>query len=183
MRYGILALLLLAACGGGGGGSTTTVTPLQEAPSLFVNWENLSVHPLALTPDGSTLLACNTPDARLEIFDVTGGTPVAVGSVSVGLDPISVRARTDTEAWVVNHISDSVSVVDLPTRRVRATLVSLGVHAVLVFALWHVLQFPRALGILFEDREPTTSRAERLQFVTVAPPVARGPSAPPRAFA
>ena len=93
MRYGLLALLVTAACGGGGGGSTT-VTPFPQAPSLFVNWENLSVHPLALTPDGSTLLVCNTPDARLEIFDVTGGTPVAVGSVSVGLDPISVRART-----------------------------------------------------------------------------------------
>ncbi|MCK6458770.1 MAG: hypothetical protein L6Q95_02605, partial [Planctomycetes bacterium] len=121
MRHGLVAALLLAACGGGGG-STISVSPLPAAPSLFVNWENLSVHPLALTPDGSTLLVCNTADARLEVFDVSGGAPAAVGSVSVGLDPLSVRARTDAEAWVVNHVSDSVSVVDLPTLRVRATL-------------------------------------------------------------
>jgi YVTN family beta-propeller protein len=99
-----------------------------------VNWENLSVHPLALTPDEATLLACNTPDARLEILDVSGGTPVAIGSVMVGLDPVSVRARTDTEAWVVNHISDSVSVVDLGTLSVRATLRTLDEPADVIFA-------------------------------------------------
>ena len=116
MRHGLVAALLLAACGGGGG-STTTVSPLPATPPLFVNWENLSVHPLDLTPNGALLLVCNTPDARLEVFDVTGAAPVAVGSLGVGLDPLSVRARSDTEAWVVNHISDSVSVVDLPTPR------------------------------------------------------------------
>ena len=98
MRYGILALLLCAACGGGGGSG---LSPLPQAPSLFVNWENLSVHPLALTPSGTTLLVCNTPDARLDVFDVSGGVPAPLGSVTVGLDPISVRARSDTEAWVV----------------------------------------------------------------------------------
>jgi YVTN family beta-propeller protein len=136
MRLGLLALLLCAACGGGGSSSTPAaqVIPLPEAPSLFVNWENLSVHPLALTPDGSTLIVCNTPDARLEVFDVSGGLPVALGSVPVGLDPVSVRARSDSEAWVVNRISDSVSVVDLPTLRVRATLRTLDEPADVVFA-------------------------------------------------
>jgi YVTN family beta-propeller protein len=133
MRHGLLALLVAAACGGGGG-STITVSPLPAAPSLFVNWENLSVHPLALTPGGATLLVCNTADARLDVFDVTGGAPVAAGSVTVGLDPLSVRARSDTEAWVVNHVSDSVSVVDLPTLRVRATLRTLDEPADVVFA-------------------------------------------------
>lgn len=133
MRYGhLLCVLLAAACGGGG--SSNTASPLPAAPPLFVNWENLSVHPLALTPDGATLLVCNTPDARLDVFDVTGAAPVAVGSVSVGLDPLSVRARSDTEAWVVNHISDSVSVVDLPTLRVRATLRTLDEPCDVVFA-------------------------------------------------
>ncbi|HEX5138393.1 MAG TPA: hypothetical protein VFY93_15560 [Planctomycetota bacterium] len=135
MRYGLLALLLAAACGGGGdGGTSLSVSPLPAAPSLFVNWEDLSVHPLALTPDGSTLLVCNTPDARLDLFDATGATPVAAGSVTVGIDPLSVRARSDTEAWVVNHISDSLSVVDLPTLRVKATLRTLDEPTDVVFA-------------------------------------------------
>ena len=35
------------------------------------------------------------------------------GSVPVGLEPVAVAARTDTEVWVVNHLSDSVSIVDV----------------------------------------------------------------------
>lgn len=51
-------------------------------------------------------------------LDLTSGKPVWHGAVPVGLDPVAVRARTNTEAWVVNHISDSVSVVDLATMSV-----------------------------------------------------------------
>src|SRR5437867_7614899 len=99
---------------------------VRAAPLLaqtgFANWENPHVHPLDLTPGGGLLLAVNTADDRLEVFDVTTGTPLRVGSVPVGVDPVSVRARTDTEAWVVNHISDSVSIVNLPSLNVTATL-------------------------------------------------------------
>ncbi len=95
---------------------------VAHAQSTFVNWETPHVHPLDLTPDLTTLLAVNTPDARLEIFNVTGALPVSTGSVAVGLDPVSVRARTNTEAWVVNHISDSVLIVDLVTQRVVRAL-------------------------------------------------------------
>lgn len=90
--------------------------------TTFINWENPPVHPLEMTPDGLTLLAVNSADARLEIFSLASGLPVANGSVPVGLDPVSVRARSNTEAWVVNKISDSVSVVDLVNGVVVATL-------------------------------------------------------------
>jgi YVTN family beta-propeller protein len=46
------------------------------------------------------------------------------GSVVVGLEPVTVRARGNGEAWVVNHISDSISVVDLATLSVKATLLT-----------------------------------------------------------
>jgi YVTN family beta-propeller protein len=93
-------------------------------PASFVNWESPHVHPLDVTPDGKRLLAVNTADNRLEVFDIssTSTIPVSIGSVPVGLDPISVRARTNTEAWVVNHISDSISIVNLATLSVVATL-------------------------------------------------------------
>ncbi len=93
-----------------------------DSGSSFVNWENHPIHGLALTPDGSHLLVTNTPDNRLEVYSLTGGSPRHIGSVPVGLDPVSVRARTNDEVWVVNHISDSISIVDLPTMRVRATI-------------------------------------------------------------
>ena len=93
-------------------------------PASFVNWETPHVHPLDVTPDGRKLLAVNTADNRLEVYDISGtsATPVSLGSVPVGLDPVSVRARTNTEAWVVNSISDSISIVSLATMNVVATL-------------------------------------------------------------
>ena len=36
----------------------------------FVAFESGQVRPLALSPDGTRLFAVNTPDNRLEIFDV-----------------------------------------------------------------------------------------------------------------
>lgn len=105
--------------------SHTTVLALgctASAQTGFVNWETPHVSPLALTPSGSVLLAVNTADNRLEVFDLVSGNPVWRRSVPVGLDPVSVRARTESEVWVVNHISDSISVIDLPTGRVVRTL-------------------------------------------------------------
>ena len=104
------------------------------AAPQFVNWETPHVHPLDMTPDGTRLLAVNTPDARLEVFDLTTGTPILVDSVAVGLDPVSVRARSNGEAWVVNHVSDSISLVDLATGRVTRTLATGDEPADVVFA-------------------------------------------------
>jgi DNA-binding beta-propeller fold protein YncE len=97
------------------------LSPLS-AQHQVVNWETPHVHPVELTPDGQRLLVVSTPDNRLLCFDLSGSLPVQTGSIVVGLDPVSVRARSDVEAWVVNHVSDSVSVVNLVTGLVRATL-------------------------------------------------------------
>ncbi len=90
-----------------------TLAPAAVRAASFVTFESGQVRPLALSPDGTTLFAVNTPDARLEIFDVTSGVPVQTGSVPVGLEPVAVAARTNTEVWVVNHLSDSISIVRL----------------------------------------------------------------------
>ena len=111
---GLLALIALALAHN---------APAQSPPAAFTNFESPHVHPLDITPDGSRLLAVNTADARLEVFAIgTGGALTPIGSVPVGLDPVTVRARLNSEAWVVNHISDSISIVDLDTLRVRATI-------------------------------------------------------------
>ena len=90
--------------------------------SNFVNFESPHVHPLDLSPDGTTLAMANTPDGHVWFFDVTTATAVRVGTVAVGFDPVSVRWRTDNEVWVVNHISDTVSVVDVAQGIVVATI-------------------------------------------------------------
>src|SRR5438552_7965018 len=100
----------------------------------FVNFETPPVHPIALSSEGSRLAVCNLPDTRLELFDVGSGVPVSVGSVPVGLDPVTVRFRTSDEVWVVNQISDSLSVVDLRAMRIVATISTLDAPADVVFA-------------------------------------------------
>ncbi|QSQ12318.1 YncE family protein [Myxococcus landrumensis] len=105
-----------------------------QTSSGFVNWEHPHVHPLELTPDGARLLAVNTADNRLLVFSLSSGTPVLTASIPVGLDPVSVRARSNTEAWVVNHVSDSVSIVDLTTSNVKATVPTDDEPADVVFA-------------------------------------------------
>ncbi len=104
------------------------------AQGSLVNWENPPGHPLDMTPDGSTLLAVNTADDRLEVFQIGSGGLMWVQSIPVGVDPVTVRARTNTEVWVVNHISDSVSIVDLTTGNVVWTLKTLDEPYDVVFA-------------------------------------------------
>ena len=93
----------------------------------FTLFESGPVRPLAMSPDGTRLFAVNIPDARLEIFDVDAmGDLTHAGAVPVGLEPVAVAARTNGEVWVVNQLSDSVSVVDVaasPPRVVRTLLV------------------------------------------------------------
>src|SRR5215475_13874718 len=98
-------------------------TPVRAS---FVTFESGQVRPLALSPDGNRLYAVNTPDNRLEIFTVDASGLTPAGSVPVGLEPVAVAARTNGEVWVVNHLSDSVSIVDVsavPPRVVRTLLV------------------------------------------------------------
>jgi DNA-binding beta-propeller fold protein YncE len=90
----------------------------------YQNFESDQVRPLALSPDGKRLFAVNTPDDRLEVFDITDSGLSPAASVPVGLEPVAVAARTATEVWVVNQVSDSVSIVDLASTppRVARTL-------------------------------------------------------------
>ncbi len=92
----------------------------------FIEFESGPVRPVALSADGTRLYVANTPDGRLEIFNVGAGGIAKAGSVAVGLEPVAVAARTASEVWVVNHLSDSVSIVDVaatPPRVVRTLVV------------------------------------------------------------
>jgi YVTN family beta-propeller protein len=90
----------------------------------FVAFESGQVRPLALSADGARLFAVNTPDNRLEIFDIGSEGLRHAGSVAVGMEPVAVAARPGGEVWVVNHLSDSISIVDTAaaTPRVVRTL-------------------------------------------------------------
>jgi len=89
----------------------------------FVEFESGQVRPIAMSPDGTRLFAVNTPNGSLEIFTISASGLTLSARVPVGLEPVAVAARTNDEVWVVNHLSDSVSVVTLTgTPHVTRTL-------------------------------------------------------------
>jgi len=128
----LFLLLILGACGGGGSSSSTPVdnTPTPDpapdpapapppapppAPDAekHVAFESGQVRPLAWSGDGSRLFVTNTPANRLDIYGVSEDGMSFETSVIVGLEPVAVAVRNDGEVWVVNHLSDSVSIVDV----------------------------------------------------------------------
>lgn len=102
------------------GGSAATAS----ASTPFSAFESGQVRPLALSQNRQRLFAVNTPDNRLEIFTVTNDGLEHEASVAVGLEPVAVAVRSNDEVWVVNHLSDSVSVVNVGNSgpRVERTL-------------------------------------------------------------
>src|SRR5688572_20627569 len=116
--WNLCASSIIAVCAFG-----ALAGPAQAAPA-FSAFESGQVRPLTLSPDRTRLFAVNTPDNRLEIYKITSGGLEHEASVAVGLEPISVAARSNDEVWVVNHLSDSVSIVDLggSHARVKKTL-------------------------------------------------------------
>ena len=96
------------------------------AQGSYTLFESVPVRPLALSADGTRLYAANTHDNRVEIFDVLGdGSLARAGVVAVGLEPVALAARGNNQLWVSNHLSDSVSLVDVSnpaTARVVATI-------------------------------------------------------------
>lgn len=95
---------------------------LRGQEAAFQHFEARQVHPLAMTPDGMTLAAVDSTNARVTLFSLTSGTPVRVNQIPVGLEPASIRARTHDEFWVVNEVGNSVSILSLSAGAVVDTL-------------------------------------------------------------
>ncbi len=122
----ILVLFNITSCGGSSSKNTKNLSNTLdlESKSVYVNFESGHVRPLALSHDGNTLFAVNTPSNTIEIFDITDSGLKHAFTVPVGMEPVAVAVKSDSEVWVVNHLSDSISIVDLssPTPGVIKTL-------------------------------------------------------------
>ncbi len=126
MMFTCGALLGAAACqtaDSASGPIESQTEPAAVTSPSFLTFESGHVRPIAMSPDGTRLFAVNTPNNTLEIFNITATGLTLAARVPVGLEPVAVAARDNTEVWVVNHLSDSVSVVTLTgTPRVVRTL-------------------------------------------------------------
>jgi YVTN family beta-propeller protein len=105
------------------------------AEANYVNFEGKQTTPIRLSADGTRLFAVNTPDARLSVFDVTQpSNPRLIAEIPVGVEPVSVNPRSNDEVWVVNEVSDSISIVSVSQRIVLDTLYVKDEPADVVFA-------------------------------------------------
>ena len=76
-------------------------------------------HPSFLSPHASPIavhrhfvFVVNTPADTLDVIDKAQRK--VISRIDVGIDPVSIAVRPDgREAWVANHVSDSVSVIDI----------------------------------------------------------------------
>jgi YVTN family beta-propeller protein len=89
----------------------TSSTP--QALESYTNFESGQVRALAIDKENRRLFALNTPNNTLEVFAISDdGNLTLTSSVSVGLEPVAVAIH-EGQAWVVNHLSDSISIVDI----------------------------------------------------------------------
>jgi len=133
-----LGVLTMSACGSGSDNKTetpivnppTTTPPITvtppEAKAGYIGFESAAVRPIAMTEDNSKLFVTNISNNRLEVFSVDNqGDASFEQSIDVGLEPVAV-AISNNQAWVVNHLSDSISIIDIqssPMHVVRTLLV------------------------------------------------------------
>jgi hypothetical protein len=123
--FGIVTLLLGAGC--------ADPAPPEVGAQLF---QSPQVNPIAIVEGKDLLLVANTTSGTLSIFKRgklgSGKQPASSHSalwaeIRVGVDPVGIAVRPQGPdgkalALVTNHISDSISVVDLNQRMVVQTL-------------------------------------------------------------
>lgn len=99
------------------------ISAAAGATTPFVSFEPSQTNPIRLSADGTRLFAVNTANSSLSVFDVsTPATPKLLVEIPVGLGPVSVNPLSDDVAWVVNQVSNSISVVSVSQGIVTNTI-------------------------------------------------------------
>ena len=89
----------------------------------LVNFESPVSHGVVISSNGDRLFVVNTPANSLVVLSIDEpASPEVSCEIPVGLEPVSVAERSENEVWVVNHLSDSVSVIDLRRQVVIETI-------------------------------------------------------------
>lgn len=84
-------------------------------PSEIGSRSYMSPHASPIAVSDHFVFAVNTPADTLDVIEKASNE--VVHRINVGIDPVSVAVRPDgKEVWVANHISDSVSVIDIDSK-------------------------------------------------------------------
>ncbi|MCP4846453.1 MAG: hypothetical protein GY899_00720, partial [Verrucomicrobiaceae bacterium] len=83
-----------------------------EAPAKIGHPSFMSPHASPIVLHRNFVFVVNTPADTLDVID--SKTRTVISRINVGIDPVSIAVRPDgREIWVANHVSDSVSVIDI----------------------------------------------------------------------
>jgi len=94
--------------------TAAVVAALMPAEAAaYTLFESDPVRPIAASPDGRVLAVANTPEGTVEFLQVGRRGVRAFGSVPVGVEPVAVAWNGAGEVWAVNHLSDSVSIIEI----------------------------------------------------------------------
>lgn len=78
----------------------------------FQLFESPQVNPIVLNDAGTRLYVANTASNSVSVVALP--THVGIATIDVGLDPVSLAIRPGSnELWVSNHVSDTVSIIDI----------------------------------------------------------------------
>jgi YVTN family beta-propeller protein len=107
-----LALTLTLALGIALAGTADAARQRTHEAVGFQLFESPQVDPIVLNAAGTRLYVAKTLSNVVLVINASTGSSVA--SIEVGLDPVSLAIRPgETELWVSNHVSDSVSIIDI----------------------------------------------------------------------
>lgn len=83
-----------------------------QPPATIGHPTFMSPHASPIAVSGGRVFVVNTPTGTVDVIDA--GSRAVIARVNVGVDPVGIAVRPDgKEIWVANHVSDSVSVIDI----------------------------------------------------------------------
>ena len=91
-----------------------SIAPKKEPapPATIGHPAFMSPHASPIALSGGRVYVTNTPADTIDVIDAK--TYQIVVRINVGVNPVGIAVRPDgKEVWVANHISDSVSVIDI----------------------------------------------------------------------
>ena len=135
-------------------GDLTPLDYVQPVPDGHIS--ESAGHPMFASPHVNPIAVAqgnvyvvNTPADTLDVFSTTTRLPVA--RVNVGIDPVTVAVSPDRrELWVSNHVSDSISIIDIdPASAMRHQVV----HTIQSFDAEMATTIDEPTGIAFASND------------------------------
>ena len=103
-----------------------------------------------IASSGEFVFVANTPNNTIDVIDKRSHG--VIRSIPVGIEPVGIAIRPDgKELWVANHVSDSVSIVDIESASLTRFQI---VHTIQDFdPTTRATRFDEPVGVVFASND------------------------------